>query len=304
MFFILSKTLGTLTSRPISSLSLAAAGLALLWTRYARAGRRLLLGSLALLLVFGVLPVGKASMLVLEQRFPPWTEAGGPPDGIVILGGAVEPGRSAARGMVSINDSAERITAIAALARRFPDARIVFSGGSASLIVAGLPEVGVHARTVRELRHCALARDAGRTLAQHRRERALHAKRWSIPSPENGGFWSLRRCTCRARSAPFARRALPSRPTRSIGEPAAGAIFGGRRRGRWTGSTRATWPRRNGLGCWPIGSLATRRNCFPDRSPAILDAIGRRRGGNFLIRRCYRQRAGATRRRGVGCRST
>jgi uncharacterized SAM-binding protein YcdF (DUF218 family) len=115
-------------------------GLALLWTRFARAGRRLLLISLGLVLVFGVLPVGKASMLVLEQRFPPWTEAGNPPDGIVILGGAVEPGRSAIRGMVSINDSAERITAIAALARRFPDARIVFSGGSASLIIAGPPE--------------------------------------------------------------------------------------------------------------------------------------------------------------------
>lgn len=141
MFFILSKTIGTLTVPSHLVALLAAAGLALLWTRYARAGRGLLLGSLALLLVFGVLPVGKASMLVLEQRFPPWTEAGGPPDGIVILGGAVEPGRSAARGMVSINDSAERITAIAALARRFPDARIVFSGGSASLIVAGLPEL-------------------------------------------------------------------------------------------------------------------------------------------------------------------
>src|SRR6478609_9562243 len=128
MFFILSKTIGTLTVPSHLVALLAAAGLALLWTRFARAGRRLLLASLGLVLVFGVLPIGKVSMLVLEQRFPPWTETGHPPDGIVVLGGAVEPGRSAARGMVSINDSAERITAIAALARRFPNARIVFSG--------------------------------------------------------------------------------------------------------------------------------------------------------------------------------
>jgi uncharacterized SAM-binding protein YcdF (DUF218 family) len=140
MFFILSKTLGTLTVPSHLVALFAAGGLALLWTRFARAGRRLLLISLGLVVVFGVLPVGKASMLLLEQRFPPWTATGNPPDGIVILGGAVEPGRSAVRGMVSINDSAERITAVAALARRFPDARIVFSGGSASLIVAGPPE--------------------------------------------------------------------------------------------------------------------------------------------------------------------
>jgi uncharacterized SAM-binding protein YcdF (DUF218 family) len=140
MFFILSKTLGILTVPSHVITLLAVAGVVLLWTRFARAGRRLLFASLALVLVLGALPVGKALMLVLEQRFPPWVASGTPPHGIIVLGGAIEPERSAERGMVSLNGGAERVTEIAALARRFPAARIVFTGGSANLVFAGPPE--------------------------------------------------------------------------------------------------------------------------------------------------------------------
>jgi uncharacterized SAM-binding protein YcdF (DUF218 family) len=140
MFFILSKTLGILTVPSHVVTLLAVGGLGLLWTRFARAGRRLLLASLALVLLLGCLPVGKALILILEQRFPPWVASGNPPDGFIVLGGAIDPERSAARGIVSINGAAERVTELATLARRFPDARIVFTGGSANLIFAGPPE--------------------------------------------------------------------------------------------------------------------------------------------------------------------
>jgi len=140
MFFILSKTLGILAVPSHVITLIALGGFVLLFTRFARAGRRLLFVSLALLVIFGFLPVGKASMLAIEQRFPAWNDRGPPPDGIVVLGGAVNPGRSTVRGMVSINDNAERITEVAKLARRFPKARIVFTGGSADLIFAGPPE--------------------------------------------------------------------------------------------------------------------------------------------------------------------
>lgn len=79
-------------------------------------------------------------MMIIEQRFPPWVGSGNPPDGIIVLGGAIDPDASAARGMVSINGSAERVTETAALARRFPNARIVFAGGNANLLFAGPPE--------------------------------------------------------------------------------------------------------------------------------------------------------------------
>ena len=140
MFFILSKTLGLLTVPSDVITILFAAGLLLLLTRFARAGRRLLLACLVLTAILGVLPIGKLMTLIIEERFPPWVASGKPPDGIVVLGGAIEPETSAVHGTVALNDTAERVTAIAALARRFPDARIVFTGGNANLIFNGPPE--------------------------------------------------------------------------------------------------------------------------------------------------------------------
>ncbi len=140
MFFVLSKTIGELIYPSRAITLLAALGFALLATRFVRAGRYLLWLSLVLVLLLGMLPVGKALILVLEQRFPPWDGGGPPPTGIIVLGGAVDPQRSAALGMVSLNDNAERVTEVAALARRFPDARIVFTGGGAALIGEAPPE--------------------------------------------------------------------------------------------------------------------------------------------------------------------
>src|SRR2546429_9977474 len=62
------------------------------------------------------------------------------------LGGAFDTVVSPARGEVALNEAAERLTAIAELARRFPDARIVFSGGSGRLIYGGATEAELAAR--------------------------------------------------------------------------------------------------------------------------------------------------------------
>ena len=51
-----------------------------------------------------------------------------------MLGGAVETDTSEFHGETALNTSAGRMIAAAMLARRYPNARILFSGGSASLI--------------------------------------------------------------------------------------------------------------------------------------------------------------------------
>jgi uncharacterized SAM-binding protein YcdF (DUF218 family) len=140
MYFVLSKTVGFLAVPSNLIVLLAFIGVVLMGTRFARAGRRLAAIGIVLLAIVGLSPLGNALILPLEQRFPPWSAGQGAPDGIIVLGGAIGPDMSAARGEPSLNESAERITVVAALARQFPQARIVFSGGDASLIGGGPSE--------------------------------------------------------------------------------------------------------------------------------------------------------------------
>lgn len=132
MFFLLSKFLIPLTFLGNALIVLALLGAALLYTRFARAGRRLVAGSLVIFAICGFLPVGKALYWVLEHRFPPWTANGEAPDGIIVLGGAIDLSRTLWRGKPIVNDSVGRIVAAADLAQAFPQARIVYTGGSGS----------------------------------------------------------------------------------------------------------------------------------------------------------------------------
>src|SRR5579862_6316322 len=105
---------------PINFLiGLGVLGAILLRTRYARLGRRLLVVSVVLVALCGFSPIGRLLILPLEQQFPPWDASRGAPDGIVVLGGSIDPDLSAARGRTVMPSSADRIVAAAELARRY-----------------------------------------------------------------------------------------------------------------------------------------------------------------------------------------
>lgn len=90
-------------------------------------------------------PLAAWLTLPLEDRFP----RPAPParvDGVVVLGGAVETKLTEGRGIPSLNGAAERMTEAVALARRFPQARIVFSGASGSPLPGALTEAEVARR--------------------------------------------------------------------------------------------------------------------------------------------------------------
>jgi uncharacterized SAM-binding protein YcdF (DUF218 family) len=135
VFFVLSKLLAFFAQPSNLIVLLGLIGLALTRTRFARAGRRLAAGSLVLIGLIGFLPFGRALSLLLENRFPPWDAAGAPPAGIVVLGGAVRTSMLATRGEIGLNEAAERVVAVPALAKRYPAARIIYSGGDAGLLV-------------------------------------------------------------------------------------------------------------------------------------------------------------------------
>jgi uncharacterized SAM-binding protein YcdF (DUF218 family) len=135
LFFVLSKTLGYMLLPTNFLIGVGVIGAILLVTRFASLGRKLVMVSVLLLVICGLSPLGNYLIYPLEQRFPPWVAGNGkPPDGIVILGASIEADLSAAHGTPVVRSAPDRIIAAAALAHRYPNARIVFSGGSANLI--------------------------------------------------------------------------------------------------------------------------------------------------------------------------
>ena len=134
MFFFLSKTVGFLLLPTNLLIGIGFVGAILMFTRFASLGRKLVIAAVLLLVICGLSPLGNLLLYPLEQRFPPWDAARGAPDGIIVLGASIEADLSTTHGTPVVRSSPDRLIAAAALAHRYPNARIVFSGGSSKLI--------------------------------------------------------------------------------------------------------------------------------------------------------------------------
>jgi uncharacterized SAM-binding protein YcdF (DUF218 family) len=188
MFFVLSKTFGLLLLPTNFLLAVGLLALLLLLTRFARFGRRLLVGVIVLLAIAGLSPVGNLLLYPLESRFPAWDASQGAPDGIVVLGGPIDADVSAVHGMPVTLGGADRLIQAAALARRYPDARILFTGGSANLLGSDAKEADYAAEILESL---GVARDRLILERQSRNtyENAVFSK--AIVTPKPGERWLL-----------------------------------------------------------------------------------------------------------------
>src|SRR6266853_1129933 len=163
-------------------------GAILLATRFASFGRKLLIACIALLAICGFSPLGNWLLYPLETRFPPWDAARGAPDGIVVLGGSIDLDLSAAHGVAVVRNSADRLIATVALARRYPNARIIFSGGSGSLISDDAREAD-YAGAVFESLGVSKARLTMERRARNTQENAEFSR--ALAAPKNGERWLL-----------------------------------------------------------------------------------------------------------------
>jgi uncharacterized SAM-binding protein YcdF (DUF218 family) len=188
LFFVLSKTLGYMMLPTNFLIGIGLLGIILLATRFASIGRRLAIFSLVLLAVCAFSPLGNLLLYPLEARFPPWDAARGAPDGIVVLGASIEAELSAAHGTPVVRSSPDRIIAAAALALRYPNARVVFSGGSANLISNDAREAD-YAGAIFESLGIAKSRLIMERQSRNTQENAEFSK--ALVAPKAGERWLL-----------------------------------------------------------------------------------------------------------------
>lgn len=152
MFFYLAKVLWFLLQPSTLIALLIVYGSILIWTGWARWGRRFVTVGVILLLVAGLSPLGNALILPLEDRFPRANLDQPPaPTGFIVLGGAEDRLVGQARKAPTLNEAGERMVETVMLARKFPEAKIAFSGGDAGIFYTSDSEAVEAARMLTDM---------------------------------------------------------------------------------------------------------------------------------------------------------
>lgn len=140
LFFYVSKLVWVVVQPSSLIALLLVGGLALaFWRR--RWGLRLIALGAAGYVIAGFSPLGSWLVIPLEDRFAR-PDLSRPVDGIIVLGGSIDTLVSKARGVTALNEAAERLSEGAALARQFPEASLVFTGGTGDILYDSLREAG------------------------------------------------------------------------------------------------------------------------------------------------------------------
>lgn len=131
--------------------------------------------------------LGQLALGALEDRFPrPAVPA--QVAGIVVLGGGFEGAINLARGGYELNSAGDRFVEAAILARRYPQAKVVISGGSGSLILEGETDAAAAPRLL-----TALGVEPERLVledeSRNTYENALFTRQ--LVSPQPGETWLL-----------------------------------------------------------------------------------------------------------------
>lgn len=136
MSFFLSKIFWVLV-QPSNLLLLVLVIAALMAKMRPVLARRLLSVTVMGVLLLTFVPVGQWLILPIERRFPELVDFPAHVDGIIVLGGGVDVRPSIGRAYLALSEHAERLTVSADLARRYPEAKLVYTGFTGRLVDAG-----------------------------------------------------------------------------------------------------------------------------------------------------------------------
>jgi uncharacterized SAM-binding protein YcdF (DUF218 family) len=188
MLFVLSRAGWTLVQPSNFLLLLLILGSVALIAGWRPMGIWMTVGATVALAVLGILPIGAWLLSPLEDRFPVNPPLPDTIHGIIALGGGIDTQVSADREQLAMNEGAERLMTLANLGRRYPHARLAFSGGSGELFGSAPSEAAVVKEHLSEL-----GVDPNRVIFEDRSRNTFENARYSksLLEPEAGECWLL-----------------------------------------------------------------------------------------------------------------
>lgn len=189
MFFLFSKIFWVLV-QPLNALCLLGIvgyGASRI-NRWTDAGQKMMNTALLGILIFGVFPLGPIVMSYLERPFSNPVQLPEKIDGLVLLGGAFEPALSEQAGHIVLNAQASRVTCFLELAKRYPKATLVFSGGTGDILNPEATEAQ-DAKAFFSLTGLQGRRIIYEDKSRNTFENAVYTK--SLVKPKNGENWVL-----------------------------------------------------------------------------------------------------------------
>ena len=185
MFYTLSKVVWALVVPSTFLVLLVFAGLVVaLATPFRAAGLAVALGGMVAIVLVGYAPIGTALISPLEERFPMFRDPGRV-DGIVVLGGGIQTTLGVERDQLALGEASERVVYMGYLARRHPEARLVFAGGGP----AGMPAEADVVRRFADVLDLPADRILFDRTSRNTAENAENAR--ALVSPKPGERWLL-----------------------------------------------------------------------------------------------------------------
>ncbi|MZH13371.1 MAG: YdcF family protein [Nitrospinae bacterium] len=188
VLWVISKVFWIIFSPNRFLLLLLFVGVCLLYLGREKLGKKLVTIVTAILFIIGLVPVQNLMLVPLENRFPVPEPLPEKIDGVIVLGGSEIPHLTKIRGQVSLSGSVERLTTFLNLARRFPEAKLVYAGGQGAI---GAQEY--KAAHTAKLFFEQMGLDTGRVLfdSQSRNTMENAQNALQLVKPENGEKWVL-----------------------------------------------------------------------------------------------------------------
>jgi uncharacterized SAM-binding protein YcdF (DUF218 family) len=188
MFFYLSKIVGFFIQPLNFSILLLVVGLLAIFLGWRRTGLTLDIAAAAILILSAWTSFGAVLLNPLEERFARPAAVPQAVDGIVVLGGGFEGAINKARGGYEMNSGGDRFVEAAILARRYPEAKIVVTGGTGALILEGEGDADTAPRLLTAL-GVAPERLILENKSRNTHENAVFTK--ELVTPQAGETWLL-----------------------------------------------------------------------------------------------------------------